>query len=92
MGQVQRFLNYYKLAESSSGQGNTIFIKECDRIMTLGWSHVIGVEKEQPYLANHEHWAVMMSVAIPGERYRYVDSLVPLAATHGLDKLVHDSL
>lgn len=90
MGQVQTFFNYCKMAEISSGQGNTIYIEECDRIMARGWSHVITVEKVKPRLANHKHWAVVMSVAIPGEQYRYVDSLVPLAGTHGLGKFIRD--
>lgn len=91
MRQVQRFFNYCKLAEISSGQANAIYIEECDRIMARGWSHVGNVEEVKPRLENHKHWAVVMSVAIPGEQYRYIDSLVPLAVTHGLGKFIRDS-
>ena len=90
MRRVQTFLTYCKSAERSSGQGNTIYIEECDKTMARGWSHVVHVEKVKPCLANCMHWAVVMSIAFPSEQYRSVDSLVALAASHGLGKFIRD--
>ena len=88
MRMVQQFLKCCKLAEMSSGQGNADYVEEFDRVIDRGWSHVVDVEKVKPCLQNHKHWAVVMSVAIPGEQYRFVDSLVSLAASHGLSKFI----